>query len=509
MESGNVLEMVSITKEFPGVKALQDVTLKVKKGEIHALVGENGAGKSTLMKVLSGVYPHGSFSGKIILDGEEQEFKTINESIAHGIATIYQELTLVRYMDIVENVFLGHELRNSNGSINYDKEYSVTKKALIEVGLDVDPTTQIIQLGVGQQQLVEIAKALVKDARIIVLDEPTSSLTEEETNSLLNLLRRLREKGITCIYISHRLNEIFEISDSTTIMRDGRVVHTCLTADLDENTLISHMVGREMTDRFPHEDHTPGDVVLEIKNWTVYNPEIPGKKRLDNISLQARKGEILGIAGLMGAGRTELALSLLGVYGTDISGEVILEGKPIRHFSPEAAIKNGICYLSEDRKGKGLVLGMNILENTSLANLPALSNRGVINANEERRQAEQQVDKLKIKASSLEQLTGNLSGGNQQKVVVAKWLMAHPKVLILDEPTRGIDVGAKYEIYTIMNRLIDEGVAIIMISSELPEILGMSDRILVMHEGVIKGEFKYGEATQETIMHSAIGGSKQ
>ncbi len=508
MDENCILEMQGITKEFPGVLALDNASLRVKRGEIHALVGENGAGKSTLMKVLSGVYPHGSFQGKIFLNGEEQHFRTINDSIAHGIATIYQELALVKYMDIVENVFLGHEIRKPNGTIDYDREYVITKKALEEVGLNIDPSTLVLRLGIGQQQLVEIAKAIVKDARIIILDEPTSSLTGEETASLLKLLRQFREKGITCIYISHRLNEVFDISDSTTIMRDGCVVHCTPTSELTEDRLIAYMVGRKMTDRFPHAVHTAGEPILEIRNWTVYNPELPDKIKLDNINLTLRRGEILGIAGLMGAGRTELAMSLLGLYGVKISGQVLLENRPIKTFTPGAAIKNGLCYLSEDRKGNGLVGCMDVKENISMPNLEKITKFGVINANEERKQADKQVRDLRIKTASLEQLVGNLSGGNQQKVVVAKWLMSGPKVLILDEPTRGIDVGAKYEIYSIMNRLIEQGVAIIMISSELPEIIGMSDRILVMHEGRISGEFLYGEATQEKIMLSAIGGRR-
>lgn len=508
MDESYILEMQGITKEFPGVKALNNATLKVKRGEIHALVGENGAGKSTLMKVLSGVYPYGTFQGKILFNGQEQQFRSINDSIAHGIATIYQELELVKYMDIVENVFLGHEIRKSNGTIDYDREYAITKKALEEVGLLVEPSTPVLRLGVGQQQLVEIAKAIVKDVRVIILDEPTSSLTGEETASLLNLLRQFRQKGITCIYISHRLNEIFEISDTTTIMRDGCVVHRAPTSELTEDTLIAYMVGRKMTDRFPHVQHTAGEPVFEIRNWTVYNPELPDKIKLDDISFTLHRGEILGIAGLMGAGRTELAMSLLGLYGVKISGKVFLENKQLEKFTPRSAIKNGLCYLSEDRKGNGLVAGMDVKGNISLPNLGKITKFGVINSNEERKYAEKHVQDLRIKTASLEQLAGNLSGGNQQKVVVAKWLMSGPKVLILDEPTRGIDVGAKYEIYNIMNRLIDQGVAIIMISSELPEIIGMSDRILVMHEGRLSGEFLYGEVTQEKIMHCAIGGRR-
>lgn len=501
-----ILEMNQVSKVFPGVKALDGVSLHVKRGEIHALVGENGAGKSTLMKILSGVYPYGTYEGRILLNGAEQKFTTINDSIKAGLATIYQELALVYHLDIVENIFLGHEITNKSGSIDYEKEYDVAKKALNEVGLDVDPSIKVLKLGIGQQQLVEIAKAIVKNVSIIILDEPTSALTDEESKNLLKLLVGFRERGVTCIYISHKLSEVFEIADTITILRDGRMVSTHDAKKINENELISLMVGRTISQRFPKVEHKPGDIVFEVKNWTVYNPELPDKKKLDNISFSVRKGEILGIAGLMGAGRTELAMSILGTYGDKVSGELFVYGEKVVNKNPRDAIKNGICYLSEDRKGNGLVLGMDIKGNISLPNMSKISNRGVINENEEIRIAEKQCNDLRIKTPSIEQTVGNLSGGNQQKVVIGKWLMASPKVLILDEPTRGIDVGAKYEIYNIMNELAKEGVAIIMISSELPEVIGMSDCILVMHEGRICGEYRRGEATQEKIMRSAIGG---
>ena len=381
-----------------------------------------------------------------------------------------------------------------------------TEKILKEVRLNINPLTKVVNLGIGQQQLVEIAKALSKNADVLILDEPSAALTEAETETLLQILKELKSKGVTCIYISHKLNEVFRISDSITVLRDGRTVCTQATKDLDENRVISFMVGRELTQRFPREKHIPGEVVLEVKDWTVYSPELPDKKVIDGVSFSARKGEILGIAGLMGAGRTELVMSMFSAYGVNISGEIKLNGRKLKIRSPRDAIEAGISYVSEDRKRYGLVLKQDIKNNITLASLESVSRAGLINDNEVIRISRKYVDDLRIKTPSIEQKTGNLSGGNQQKVVLAKWLMTKPKVLILDEPTRGIDVGAKFEIYNIMNRLVAEGVCIIMISSELPEILGMSDRILVMHNGRIKGELSHGEATQEKVMFYATGG---
>ena len=500
-----ILEMINITKEFPGVKALDNVTFKVKKGEIHALVGENGAGKSTLMKVLSGVYPSGTYNGDIVLKGDVQNFHNIKESEKAGIAIIYQELALVKKMNVCENIFLGNEFCDK-GIINWDHSFVEAEKALKEVRLNINPSTKVINLGIGQQQLVEIAKAITKHADILILDEPTAALTETETDILLNLLIELKAKGVTCIYISHKLPEVFRIADAVTILRDGKTICTEPAADLNENKVIARMVGRELTQRFPRKQHTPGEVVLEVKDWTVYNPEIPDKVLIDKVSFKSRKGEILGIAGLMGAGRTELVMSIFGAYGTKISGGLTLNGQKITSRSPNEAIKQGICYLSEDRKQYGLVLNMDIKANISLANLDSISSHMVINSNEEIKTGEKYTNDLRIKTPSIEQKTGNLSGGNQQKVVLGKWLMANPKVLILDEPTRGIDVGAKFEIYNIMNSLVDQGVSIIMISSELPEILGMSDRIIVMHEGTLNGELSWDEATQEKVIFYATGG---
>lgn len=504
----NILEMKNITKEFPGVKALDNVNFKVKKGEIHALVGENGAGKSTLMKILSGVHPTSSCSGEIIVKGKKQKFDGIKDSEKVGIAIIYQELALIKQMNIAENIYLGNEFVE-RGSINWDKTFMETQKVLKEVKLNDSPDTKIVQLGIGKQQLIEIAKAISKEADILILDEPTAALNETDSENLLQIIKELRGKGVTCIYISHKLNEVIEIADSVTVLRDGNTICTRdMHGDekLSEDDIISLMVGRKLTQRFPRKEHTPKEVVLEVKDWNVYNPELPDKKIIDNISFKARKGEILGISGLMGAGRTELIMSIIGAYGVNISGEIKIDGKKVKIKNPKEAIKNKICYLSEDRKGKGLVLTTDIKKNISMASLEKITNISGINENEEIKIANKYVEQIRIKTPSIEQKVKNLSGGNQQKVALAKWLMAEPKVLILDEPTRGIDVGAKFEIYNIMNDLVDQGVCIIMISSELPEIMGMSDRILVMHEGKITGNIKWKDATQEKVMFYATGG---
>lgn len=501
-----ILEMRNITKEFPGVKALDNVNLKVKKGEIHALCGENGAGKSTLMKILSGVYPYGTYEGDIIIDNEVKQFHNIKDSERSGIAIIYQELTLVKYMTVGENVFLGEE-PVKGGVIDWMKVYSETGRLLKELKIDVNPYTKVMNLGIGHQQMVEIAKAISKKAKILILDEPTSALTESETEHLLNILRDLKKNGVTCIYISHKLNEVFDIADSITVLRDGKTITSDKKENFTENKVISLMVGRELTQRFPRVKHTPGDVVFEVKNYTVYDPEIPGKKLIDNVSFKVRKGEILGLAGLMGAGRTELTASIFGAFKGRKEGEIYLNGKKIEINNPNDAIKHGIAYLSEDRKRFGLVTLMDVQENIALPNYERISRFSVINNNAKVKYADKYVKELRVKTPSLKQRVSNLSGGNQQKVVLGKWLMSDPKVLILDEPTRGIDVGAKFEIYNIMNQLIDMGVCVIMISSELPEILGMSDRILVIHEGKINGEFLIDDADQEKIMYCATGGN--
>ena len=509
--SENILEMRHIRKEFPGVVALNNVDFNVKKGEIHALVGENGAGKSTLMKILSGVYPGSSFQGAVVVNDRIQAFDSVRDSEAVGIAVIYQELALVKYMNVCENIFLGNEILK-NGLIDWDSSYLRAKEVLDEIGLNVNPGTKIMNLGIGTQQLVEIAKAVSKKASLLVLDEPTSALTETEIEHLMKLLRAFKERGMTCIFISHKLKEVFNIADRITVLCDGKTKGTFETNELTEDKLISLMVGREMTQRFPESKRDLGEieknkVAFEVKNWTVYDPEIYGKIALDNINFKVRKGEILGIAGLMGAGRTELMLSILGIWGKRSEGEVRLFGQKIHADSPSDVISAGINYLSEDRKASGLVLIQNVKNNMALPSLYSrLNSAGLIDQDVELNAVEQMVQSLKIKTPSVEQLVEKLSGGNQQKVALGKWLLTKPKVIILDEPTRGIDVGAKYEIHTIMQNLAEEGIAIIMISSELPEILGMSDRIVVMHEGKLTGELSRGEATQEKIISYATGG---
>jgi ABC-type sugar transport system ATPase subunit len=501
-----ILEMRNITKEFPGVRALEDVTFQVRKGEIHALVGENGAGKSTLMKVLSGFYPHGSYSGDIVIDGQVQRFSRIRDSEEAGVAIIYQELALVKQMTIAENVFLGAELCRARGVIDWNHTYRRTTEALKQVGLDLSPSTRIVDLGVGSQQLVEIAKALSKEARILILDEPTAALTEAEADNLLRILESLRQRGVTCIYISHRLREVTRIADRITVLRDGKTVCTDDRAAMPEDRMIRNMVGRELGTMYPRRPHTPGPTVLEVKDWTVADP-VTEEVKCDHVSFQVRKGEILGIAGLMGAGRTELMMSLFGVWGRRLGGEVRLEGQPLAVRGAVDAIRAGLSLVSEDRKRYGLVLGMDVKENSTLASLDRISRMGVIDKNEEIKVSDRYVRELRTKTPSLEQRVQNLSGGNQQKVVLAKWLLTRPKVLFLDEPTRGIDVGAKVEIYNIVNDLVDQGVCVVVISSELPEVLGMADRVLVMHEGSFRGELPRAQATEEKVMYYATGGA--
>lgn len=500
------LAMKRITKEFPGVKALDQVHFEVKKGEIHALCGENGAGKSTLMKVLSGLYPSGTYQGELIIHGQTKHFSSIKDAEKAGIAIIYQELALVKQMSVAENMFLGNEIARY-GLIDDHKLYQEAQKWLEKVGLNhVRPETITGTLGIGQQQLVEIAKALSKKADILILDEPTAALTEKEVEILLNILQQLKEQGVTCIYISHKLNEVFSIADTVTVLRDGKAVATHPVSELTEDKVIALMVGREMTERFPNISASPGELVLEVKNYTVFDAEDSARKVLDNISFQLRQGEIFGIAGLMGSGRTELVMSLFGALPGRVEGEVILAGKKVRFKDPFQAIRHGLALVTEDRKKTGLILNNSIQENMALPSLPRFAKWNIVESNKEVRQAMSFFDQLTVKANSLETIVGTLSGGNQQKVVLGKWMMTHPRVLILDEPTRGVDVGAKYEIYQIMNRLLQEGVAIIMISSELPEVLGMSHRVMVMAEGKKTAEFRVEEATQERIMTAATGG---
>ena len=495
--------MKNITKEFPGVKALDNVNLKVKQGTIHALVGENGAGKSTLMNVLSGIYPFGTYTGDIVYEGEICKFAKITDSEAKGIVIIHQELALVPYMTIGENMFLGNE-QGKAFAIDWDTTYAEADKYLKIVGLKESSRVLIKDIGVGKQQLVEIAKALAKNARLLILDEPTSSLNEEDSRALLDLLLRFKSEGMTCIIISHKLNEVSYVADEITVIRDGTTIETIDNAghDIDEDRIIRGMVGREIEDRFPKRPGVQlGDVAMEVRDWTVHHPLYQDKTVVDGVNIQIRKGEVVGISGLMGAGRTELAMSLFGrSYGSNISGKLLLNGKEVTLKNEKAAIKAGLAYVTEDRKGNGLILSNPIRVNTTLANMAGVCTKGVIDQDKEYAVAEEYRQKLRTKCPSVEQNVGNLSGGNQQKVLLAKWMFTNPDVLILDEPTRGIDVGAKYEIYCIINDLVAQGKSVVMISSELPEILGMSDRIYVMNEGRIVGEFQQADASQEAIM---------
>ncbi|MDD6069360.1 MAG: sugar ABC transporter ATP-binding protein [Clostridiales bacterium] len=505
--SDYILEMKQITKEFPGVKALDNVNFKVKRGEIHCLVGENGAGKSTLMKVLSGVYPHGTYSGDIVYNGEVQNFKKISDSEEKGIVIIYQELALIPELSIYENIFFGHEILKGK-SIDWNETIVRAAEMLGKVGLKADPSMKVKNLGVGNQQLVEIAKALSKNVKLLILDEPTASLNEDDSQNLLNLIRELKAQGVTCIMISHKLREITAIADTITVLRDGA---TICSLDANERTIeeaeiIKHMVGREMDNIYPkREKHEFGKVALELKDWTVFDP-VKNREILHKVNINVRRGEIVGIQGLMGAGRTELALSMFGnpTKYKLTGGELYMDGKKVNFKHPKEAIKSGLAYVSEDRKGNGLILMQDIRYNTTIANLEALVEGIAINENEEINVANSYKQSINIKAPSIEQKVGNLSGGNQQKVQIAKWMFAKPHVLILDEPTRGIDVGAKYEIYSLMNKLVDEGMSIIMISSELPEVLGMSDRLYVMSEGTITGELLAEDASEEKVMAMAI-----
>jgi len=500
-----ILEMKNITKEFPGVKALDDVSFKVERENIHCLVGENGAGKSTLMKVLSGVHPFGSYEGDIYLEDELQKFKNTRDSEQAGIAVIYQELALVPEMTVYENVFLGHEIRNG---INVDINETIkqTMDVLNKVGLDVNPDVKIKHLGIGKQQLVEIAKALSRDAKLLVLDEPTSALNESDSENLLKLLLKLKKQGVTSILISHKLQEVISVADKVTVLRDGQSVITLddKNGEINENVLIKHMVGRSIENIYPDREKKPRDeVVFEVRNWNAYD-RVRERKILDNVNIKLNKGEILGITGLMGAGRTELALSIFGnTADYDIDGEIYIKGEHAKFSHPSKAIAAGLAYVTEDRKGDGLILIQDVKSNITIANLRRILHYGVIDANAEIKDAREYVDSLDIRTPSIEQKVLYLSGGNQQKVSLAKWLYVRPDIMILDEPTRGIDVGAKFEIFTIMNKLVEQGMSIIMISSELPEILGMTDRIYVVSAGRITGELPTKEADQETVMRYA------
>lgn len=498
----NLLEMKNITKDFPGVRALDDVNFVVKQGEIHCLVGENGAGKSTLMKILSGVYKGNEYEGDIVFDGEVVNFNSIKDSEQKGIAIIHQELALFPELTVYENIYMGHEIKKGR-FIDWNETITQCVQYLDKVNLKVTPEEKVKNFGVGQQQLIEIAKALSKDLRLLILDEPTAALNDEESENLLKLLLELKKQGVTSIMISHKLKEVTSIADTVTVLRDGKTIVSLSKEknEIDTDVIIKGMVGREIKDVFPKREHNITDErVLEVKNLNGFN-KLLNRKVLKDVNIHVNKGEIVGIAGLMGAGRTELAKTIFGnSLGFDVNGEVLLNGEPIRFKNTKEVIKKGIAYVTEDRKEEGLILIQDVKQNITLANLKEITHGLVLNQNEEVKIANKYTVDINIKTPSVEQEVKNLSGGNQQKVSVSKWLFTHPKVLILDEPTRGIDVGAKFEIYTIINKLIEEGLSIVLISSELPEILGMSDRIYVMNAGRISGELNASEATPEKIM---------
>ncbi|OZG48965.1 ABC transporter ATP-binding protein [Bombiscardovia coagulans] len=499
-----ILHMNNITKSFGAVKALSGVTMEVHKGEIHAICGENGAGKSTLMNVLSGVYPYGSYGGEIEFDGKQCQYHTINDSEADGIVIIHQELALSPFLSIAENIFMGNEQANG-GVIDWNATRAKAMQLLERVGLDEDPDTKIMDIGVGKQQLVEIAKALSKNVRLLILDEPTAALNDEDSEHLLNLVRQLRdEQGVTSILITHKLGEVGEVADGITVIRDGSTVGSIRIDSehpLDQDVLIQKMVGRELTNLYPvHEPHI-GEEVFRVKDWTVYHPLDTSRVVVDHANLVVRRGEIVGLAGLMGAGRTEMAMSIFGrSYGSHISGSLEINGREVELHNVQSAINAGLAYATEDRKVYGLNLLQNIRENAALASLEKMSRYGVMDGNIERTEVEEYRKDFKIKCSNIDVPVSTLSGGNQQKVVLAKWVIADPDVLILDEPTRGIDVGAKYEIYEIIDRLVDEGKAVIVISSELPELIGICDRIYTVSQGVITDNVERRNFSQEYLM---------
>ncbi|MEO0429050.1 MAG: multiple monosaccharide ABC transporter ATP-binding protein [Pseudomonadota bacterium] len=498
----SLLEMRAITKTFPGVKALDSVDLEVREGEIHALVGENGAGKSTLMKVLSGVYPYGSYEGEILYDGATATFSDIKDSERHGIIIIHQELALIPLLSIAENLFLGNECASA-GVIRWEETFRRTGDLLRKVGLKEPPGTPVERLGVGKQQLVEIAKALAKDVRLLILDEPTAALSESDSQALLDLLLELKGQGVTSIIISHKLNEVRRVADTITVIRDGSTVATMDASgeDVSEDRIVRAMVGRDMSQRYPDRERRAGEVLFEVKGWTVGHPEHTDRTAVHDVSFTVHAGEVVGIAGLMGAGRTELAMSLFGrSWGRDIRGEALLRGRPVDLSTVDRSVRAGLAYVTEDRKALGLILDETIQRNITLPNLGAVSRAGVVNEAEETQVSERYRQAMNIRTPSVFQKVMNLSGGNQQKVVLSRWLFTEPEVLILDEPTRGIDVGAKFEIYGIINALSAEGKGVVMISSEMPELLGMCDRIYVMNDGTFVGEFDAEEASQERIM---------
>jgi putative multiple sugar transport system ATP-binding protein len=500
-----ILEIENLTKTFPGVIALNKVNLKIKKGEIHSICGENGAGKSTLMNIISGVYSKGSYEGKIFYKGHETNYRNVKDSEKEGIAIIYQELALSPYLSIYENIFLGH-MKTRFGLIRWDEYIKESQKYLDQVGLKENPATIVSKLGVGKQQLVEIARALSKQVELLILDEPTSSLNDEESEKLLDLILDLKKQGVTCVMISHKLNEVLKIADSVTILRDGMSIssYDVKKDNLTETMIIKDMVGRDLTSRFPERNTVPGEIIMDVKNWTVFHEDYHSIKVVSDVSFHVKKGEVLVFCGHMGAGRTELMMSIFGQsYGSRCEGEVFIRGEKVNTKTTQSAMKSGLGYVSEDRKNLGLILIQDIKTNISVSSMQKLSRMGVVSSQREIEEAEKYRKDLRIKTPSINQITRNLSGGNQQKVVLSRTLLADPEILIVDEPTRGIDVGAKWEIYNILNELVQQGKSVIMITSELPEALGMADRIYVMVEGQIKGMLMRDEASQEKIMQIA------
>jgi ABC-type sugar transport system ATPase subunit len=502
--SETLLEMRDITRDFPGVRALDGVTFEVRRGTIHALVGENGAGKSTLIKILGGVHPRGTYGGTVVLEGREQAFDGVRDAERAGIAVIHQELALVRQLSVAENLFLGAERLRAPGVVDWPRTHREARAVLALVGLDVNPATRVADLGVGAQQLVEIARALARDARLLVLDEPSAALAESETETLLRILADLRSRGVSAIYISHRLGEVRRIADRVTVLRDGRTVCTDDIAEMTEERMVRSMVGRDLAHMYPHREREPGETVLAVKGWTVEDPA-DGRAVVRDVSFDVRRGEILGIAGLVGAGRTELVMSLFGAWGRVRAGTLRVEGRALDVRTPRAAIAHGLGLVTEDRKRYGLVPGMDVKQNATLASLRRVSRAGVLDHPAEARLAGRYASELRVRTPSLEKRVGDLSGGNQQKVLIARGLLAEPRVLFLDEPTRGIDVGAKVEVYEILNDLVDRGVCVVFVSSELPEVLGMSDRVLVMREGRVAAELRRSEASEERVMRFATG----
>jgi ABC-type sugar transport system ATPase subunit len=504
-----VLKMEHIVKEFAGVRALDDVTFEARAGEVLALMGENGAGKSTLMKVLGGVWPYLSYRGDIFIKGERRQFRSTREAMDAGIAIIHQELNLLAELSVAENIFLDRQPVTGFGAIDWHLMNADAAALLGELGIsDIKPTDQVKHIAVGKQQMVEIAKALSKRARILILDEPTSALSDKEVAELFRVIRGLRQAGVCMCYISHKMEEILQIADRVAVLRDGRTIgEVTAISDITMDQIIERMIGRELKEMYPHAARQRGERILEIKNLAVDHPSLPGARKVKGVSFSAYRGEILGISGLMGSGRTTLASAIFGAYPQATHGEVLVEGRSISIRSPADAIHHGIALLTEDRKTLGLFLGQPITFNTTISSLQTVSSPplGVIDRNEERALTDRYISQLGVKAPNADAVVGTLSGGNQQKVLLARWLNASPKILILDEPTRGIDVGAKVEIHRLLNRLAGQGVAIIMISSELEEVLGMSDRILVMNEGRVVSEFSRANASREAVMESATG----